>query len=986
MIRTWQLVALFSLCLTSAVAQPPGATPGREGDALPSAQWQLHETRPPSSGDLLPDPRVDPWSGGLLQASRAPQAGSAYRQFWRWPKMLQPEHQLRHTLSASTTPTRRLLSAVAAGALFQWQSRALESGLAYCAAGVAAAGLGQRSLATVLLQRAGPMLVAERSWYPAAVCTLRLAENHFVQAQLAQAEEAFVRAADLAERSQLARARALTRNGLGLLAHRSGHIDQAAAHYQAAGAIWEQIGDAVEAFKIAHNLGGICYVELDAACAESRFRHALALSQGVVELRLRANTQLALARLLAQTGRLREALDYYLSAADSFVEHTPDTAHEAEGLGRAWRGLAQTYQALGELPRARALAGRALDLFLRVAHLAEANATRVTLASIEREQGSTDAATALLAEVINSDSPAPAVLAAALIESASISATRASSTAAPLLQRARQLAQPGSRLDYAWWRAQALLAVQQQDHSAALAALSSAEQIAQQNADLVEEIDTRLARIDLLIDLGQSQRASEHIAGCQTLIAALRTQIIGEDLQRAWSLLGRRLSELQMDLAALSAPSTSTHLPLLRDLDRQATAALVNTSEDHPDPAAGELKRALRLLRERLAVAPAQQQQRLLEEIHVLITRLSAFDRKGAPADADASRFGAQFPSSLPEGIAALRYYVTKRAVHRWILQGDTYSYVRIARSAELDGLVERFRRALSDPHSQGSAAIASELGRALLVDFNASAASRVVIIADKQLWSIPFAALKTAQGRNLIEDAPLEYAPSLASMALAAAAAPIASISIFADPQTDLPGFDQPLGALPHARVEAAQLARLLPFAATPLHGPEVTASRFLASLAASTDVVHYSGHGSFDFVRPERGGLWLAAEDGQESGYLHFSRLREVRSDTRLVVLNGCGTGVSPLHDAAGALGFAREFHAAGVPAVVSTLWATSDSAAAAVSLRFYGALIDTVDLPSALRLAQLELLGSGRYQHPFYWAGYRLDRVRRPGGESE
>ena len=943
---------------------------------------ELRPTRADQS--FLPDPAADPWSGGLLLSTRLPLAQDVFWEYWNWPRWLQPQRHLQHALSSSTPPAQRLLRASAAAVLFQGQSRALESGLAFCAAGVSAAGIGQRPLATDLLQRASQLLSAERSWYPAAVCTLRLAENFLVQSQLDRSAQAFADAAALAERSRLHRARALTQNGLGLIAHRRGEINTAAAHYEAAGKIWQQIGDRVEAFKIAHNLGGICYVDLNVSCAESRFRHALSLSESGVEPRLRANTQLALARLLAQTGHLRESLEFYLEAATSFARHSPDNAHESEGLGRAWRGLAQAYQALGEFERAQALGNRSLRLFTRVGHLAEANTTRVMLASVEREQGRPESAAALLAAVIDSDQPEPDALAAALIESASITAATAPAAATQQLQRARQLAPPGSRLDYRWWRARALVDANLGNVDAALAGLSSAEKIAQQSADLVAQIDSRLERIDLLIEAGSHSIAAGQVESCAALIAQLNNQVIGEDLRRAWSLLRRRLSELQMDLAAANGSPSEHHLSLLTQLDREATDALIGPTDDAADPVAADLRRSLRLVRERLASAPPQAQGPLLEEIHVLNTRLAV---SGGPVDGrqPASRFGvADFPLSLPAGVSVLRFFVSQRAIYRWQFQDQVIRFDVIERDGELDALLTEFRLSLVDSNGSGSPAVADKLGQLLLGDIDPPANGRLIVVADRQLWAIPFAALRTHDARYLVEAAALEYAPSLASMSLSAEPAAIASMAIFADPEPGetRSGAEQPRRALPHARIEAAQLTQLLPDVSTAVIGADVTAERFLASLAASTSAVHFSGHGNFDFQRPERGGLWLAATEGEGSGYLHFSRLREVRSGTRLVVLNGCGTGVSPVHDAAGTLGFASEFHAAGVPAVVSTLWAASDSAAASASLSFHRALVAGEEAASALRQAQLKLLNSGRYRHPFYWAGYRLDRVRRSG----
>lgn len=201
--------------------------------------------------------------------------------------------------------------------------------------------------------------------------------------------------------------------------------------------------------------------------------------------------------------------------------------------------------------------------------------------------------------------------------------------------------------------------------------------------------------------------------------------------------------------------------------------------------------------------------------------------------------------------------------------------------------------------------------------------------------------------------------------------------MAIFADPIRSNEASPQ-LPDLPHSRLEAEILSKVFDFKPQIFTGKQAQATQFLSSLAESSHVVHYSGHGSFDLLLPEISGLWLAPTDADDSGYFHFTRLREISSNTRLIMLNGCGTGASRVYDAAGTgtMGFAREFHAAGVTSVLSTMWAASDSAAAALAEAFYENLREDMPRTTALREAQVKLLRSPHYRHPFYWAAYRMD----------
>ena len=63
-----------------------------------------------------------------------------------------------------------------------------------------------------------------------------------------------------------------------------------------------------------------------------------------------------------------------------------------------------------------------------------------------------------------------------------------------------------------------------------------------------------------------------------------------------------------------------------------------------------------------------------------------------------------------------------------------------------------------------------------------------------------------------------------------------------------------------------------------------------------------------------------------------------------------------------------------AVGVQAVLGSLWNISDEATAEFMYMFY-ANIQTLDKVEALRQAQLKMIASEKYQHPFYWAAFNM-----------
>jgi CHAT domain-containing protein len=64
------------------------------------------------------------------------------------------------------------------------------------------------------------------------------------------------------------------------------------------------------------------------------------------------------------------------------------------------------------------------------------------------------------------------------------------------------------------------------------------------------------------------------------------------------------------------------------------------------------------------------------------------------------------------------------------------------------------------------------------------------------------------------------------------------------------------------------------------------------------------------------------------------------------------------------------------AGPPTLVATLWKVADISTSTLVLVFYRALRqEKIDKLGALQKAQLTLLESDEYSHPFYWAPFIL-----------
>jgi CHAT domain-containing protein len=193
-------------------------------------------------------------------------------------------------------------------------------------------------------------------------------------------------------------------------------------------------------------------------------------------------------------------------------------------------------------------------------------------------------------------------------------------------------------------------------------------------------------------------------------------------------------------------------------------------------------------------------------------------------------------------------------------------------------------------------------------------------------------------------------------------------------------PAFDPNLFRLPRlpgAEREARRIgddysgARLLV-------GPAATKSAFLRD-AALSDIVHFAGHGVVTPEAPLLSHLVLASEPQTgASGALYARELFAARLPrTRVAILSGCQTADGHLSDTEGTSSLARAFFAAGVPAVVASLWAVNDAQTGDFFVAYHAELSRGVDPATALRQTQRRWLAESpdRWRSVSTWAGFQL-----------
>ena len=271
-----------------------------------------------------------------------------------------------------------------------------------------------------------------------------------------------------------------------------------------------------------------------------------------------------------------------------------------------------------------------------------------------------------------------------------------------------------------------------------------------------------------------------------------------------------------------------------------------------------------------------------------------------------------------------------------------------------------------------------------------------LTIVPQGPLLNVSFAALQNAQGRYLLEDYALHYAPAGAVLQFTAAKkradARTGPMLLVSDPALPtLTNLDRPLPRLPGARSEAAQIARLIrPNRLTVLQDAVATEAR-ARDLVAGKAVLHFATHAIVRDDNPFASFLALgpSSSGGAADGQLTSQEVYSLDLNADLVVLSACrSAGGSITGD--GISAFARAFIYAGTASLVASLWDVADEPTNQLLPDFYRRWLAGESKGRALRAAQLRLLRdlrAGRVtistpagdvalaEHPVFWAGFAL-----------
>jgi len=364
----------------------------------------------------------------------------------------------------------------------------------------------------------------------------------------------------------------------------------------------------------------------------------------------------------------------------------------------------------------------------------------------------------------------------------------------------------------------------------------------------------------------------------------------------------------------------------------------------------------------------------------------------------------AQAGALLPDAnTALLEFVVADEKTYLFALTKSGAVGVKVypleIKQKDLADRVARFRQMLSTSDNRFSKP-AHDLYDLLLKPAAAQlrGKTRLLIVPDGALWELPFQALQTPQGRYLIDDHAICYAPSLtvlreminarrvrearflAAPTLLAMGAPALGRQPLTRVIADL--MAEGLDPLPEAKHQVRTLAKLYGRDHSKIYvGPNASEEQFKAE-AKDYDILHLATHGFLNDRSPMYSHLLLtqSSDATEEDGLLEARELMKMELRANLVVLSACETARGRVGRGEGMIGLTWALFVAGAPTTVVSQWKVRSDSTAQLMIEFHRQLKSRSmgsatenSAARALRSAALKLKSDSRYRHPFHWAGF-------------
>ena len=349
----------------------------------------------------------------------------------------------------------------------------------------------------------------------------------------------------------------------------------------------------------------------------------------------------------------------------------------------------------------------------------------------------------------------------------------------------------------------------------------------------------------------------------------------------------------------------------------------------------------------------------------------------------------AQLQQRLPANLQVIEYAVLHNRLLVWVV---TRSHIEAVEqpvsSSILEPVVNEYLQVLSRSDAvsiEQEQQLAGQLYEWLFAPLKRylNQANETVIVPDKCLFKIPFAALLSRQsGQRLVEEYTLVYAPSATVMVHCSELAHKKPPDKAAERLLSVgnPAFNRQqhpeLADLPAAASECEKIAAF--YRSKAIFTNQNAVKERIKAEFIRAEVIHLAAHYLTDELSFSKSRLLLTAKpEATTADDLTLQEIQSMRLPaTKLAILSACQSGIERLFAGEGIIGLARAFMVTGIPLVIASQWAVDSNTTAELMIHFHQLRkVQNSTTTQALRQAQIAMLhhADERYRRPYYWAAF-------------
>jgi CHAT domain-containing protein len=332
-------------------------------------------------------------------------------------------------------------------------------------------------------------------------------------------------------------------------------------------------------------------------------------------------------------------------------------------------------------------------------------------------------------------------------------------------------------------------------------------------------------------------------------------------------------------------------------------------------------------------------------------------------------------------GGTILFYWLGEKQSYLWTITAQKISLFTLPPKSEIDPVVRRYRKALSEQQEFLPAADddGRTLYRTLVMPAKPSLAkdAKVIIIPDGSLNTLNFETLLVPDPtpHYWIEDVTITDANSLRLLTIPRSAKRrnpnLLLLGNAVAPNTDYP-------ELRKAAAEMESIAKNFSQPQQTIFARETaTPTAYLSGQPEQFSYIHFVAHGTASRTSPLDSAIVLSKAGPEDDSFKLYARdIIHHPLHAELVTISTCYGAGARAYTGEGLVGLSWAFLRAGAHNVIGALWEVSDVSTPQLMDELYGQLAKGKTPDAALRNAKLKLLRSSTaFRKPFYWAPFQL-----------